>query len=35
MPSPFPGMNPYLEQPEFWSEVRSRAIVAIAIERSS
>ncbi|MEG4503380.1 DUF4058 family protein [Microcoleus sp. F6_B4] len=31
MASPFPGMNPYLEQPEFWSEVRSRAIVAIAI----
>ena len=31
MPSPFPGMNPYLEQPEFWSEVHSRAIVAIAI----
>lgn len=31
MPSPFPGMNPYLEQPEFWSEVHSRAIVAAAI----
>lgn len=31
MASPFPGMNPYLEQPEFWSEVRSRAIVAAAI----
>jgi hypothetical protein len=31
MSSPFPGMNPYLEQPEFWSEVHSRAIVAAAI----
>ena len=31
MPSPFPGMNPYLEQPELWSEVHSRLIVAIAI----
>ena len=31
MPSPFPGMNPYLEQAELWSEVHSRAIVAAAI----
>lgn len=30
MPSPFPGMNPYLEQPIFWSEFHSRLIVAIA-----
>jgi Protein of unknown function (DUF4058) len=30
MPSPFPGMNPYLEHPELWSEVHSRLIVAIA-----
>ena len=30
MPSPFPGMNPYLEQPELWSECHSRMIVAIA-----
>lgn len=30
MPSPFPGMDPYLEQPEFWSSVHSRFIVAIA-----
>ncbi|MEM8640271.1 MAG: DUF4058 family protein [Cyanobacteria bacterium P01_G01_bin.54] len=29
-PSPFPGMDPYLEQPELWSEVHSRLIVAIA-----
>jgi hypothetical protein len=31
MPSPFPGMNPYLEQPELWLEFHSRAIVASAI----
>jgi len=30
MPSPFPGMNPYLENPEFWPEVHHRLIVAIA-----
>src|SRR3712207_116305 len=30
MPSPFPGMNPYLENPEIWSEFHSRMIVAIA-----
>lgn len=30
MLSPFPGMNPYLENPELWSEVHSRLIVAIA-----
>jgi Protein of unknown function (DUF4058) len=30
MPNPFPGMNPYLESPEFWPEVHSRLIVAIA-----
>ncbi|GAA6617452.1 hypothetical protein NUACC26_032620 [Scytonema sp. NUACC26] len=29
MPSPFPGMNPYLEDSEMWSEVHSRLIVAI------
>jgi hypothetical protein len=29
MPSPFPGMNPYLEQPLFWSEFHNRLIVAI------
>lgn len=31
MPSPFPGMNPYLEHPEFWPEVHHRLITAIAI----
>jgi hypothetical protein len=30
MPSPFPGMDPYLEQPIFWSEFHNRLIVAIA-----
>jgi hypothetical protein len=30
MPSPFPGIDPYLENPEFWSEVQNRLIVAIA-----
>lgn len=30
MPSPFPGMNPFIEQPELWSEFHSRMIVAIA-----
>lgn len=30
MPSPFPGMDPYLENSEIWSEVHNRLIVAIA-----
>ncbi|MGI0495301.1 DUF4058 family protein [Alkalinema pantanalense CENA528] len=30
MPSPFPGMNPYLEQPAFWHEFHNRLIVAIS-----
>lgn len=30
MPSPFPGMDPYLENPELWSAVHNRLIVAIA-----
>ena len=30
MPSPFPGMDPYLEQPDLWPEVHSRLLVAIA-----
>jgi Protein of unknown function (DUF4058) len=30
MSYPFPGMNPYLEQPAFWSSVHSRLIVALA-----
>lgn len=31
MPSPFPGMNPYLESPEMWLEVHHRLITAVAI----
>ncbi|GET43169.1 DUF4058 family protein [Microseira wollei] len=30
MPSPFPGINPYLEHADFWSEVDRRLITAIA-----
>jgi hypothetical protein len=30
MPSPFPGMNPYLENPQLWPEVHHRLITAIA-----
>ncbi|MEG4226314.1 DUF4058 family protein [Microcoleus sp. N9_B2] len=30
MPNPFPGMNPYLESPDFWRAVHNRLIVAIA-----
>jgi Protein of unknown function (DUF4058) len=30
MPSPFPGMDPYLEHPSRWSEVHSRLISSIA-----
>ena len=30
MPSPFPGMNPYLENPELWSECHHWMITAIA-----
>jgi hypothetical protein len=31
MCSPFPGVDPYLEHPELWSEVHSRLIMALAI----
>ena len=30
MPSPFPGMDSYLEQPALWSSFHSRLIVAVA-----
>ena len=30
MPTPFPGMDPYLERPGLWREVHTRLIVAIA-----
>jgi len=32
MPSPFPGMNPYLEDPNRWSDFHNRLIVAIAYD---
>jgi len=35
MSSPFPGMNPYLENPNLWSEVHHRLISAIAIALAS
>lgn len=35
MPSPFPGMNPYLESPGIWAEFHSRLIVAISIALAS
>jgi len=30
MPNPFPGMNPYLEQPDFWSDFHNQLVAAIA-----
>lgn len=30
MPSPFPGMDPYLEYPAFWSSFHTRLMVAVA-----
>jgi hypothetical protein len=30
MPSPFSGMNPYLELPALWHEFHNRLIVAIS-----
>lgn len=30
MPTPFPGMDPYLEQPAIWPDVHNRLITAIA-----
>jgi Protein of unknown function (DUF4058) len=30
MPTPFPGMNPYLEQPEFWSDFHNQLVTALA-----
>jgi hypothetical protein len=30
MPTPFPGMDPYLERPGVWEEVHTRLLVAIA-----
>jgi hypothetical protein len=30
MPSPFPGMNPYLEQPDIWNTFHTQSLTAIA-----
>ncbi|MEM6837659.1 MAG: DUF4058 family protein [Cyanobacteria bacterium P01_C01_bin.120] len=30
MPNPFPGMNPYLEQPDYWSDFHNQSVAAIA-----
>ena len=30
MSNPFPGMNPYLEQPEFWSDFHAQLVAACA-----
>lgn len=30
MPTPFPGMDPYLEHPDLWPDVHNRLIVALA-----
>ena len=30
MPSPFPGMNPYLENPYFWPEIHHWLIIEMA-----
>ena len=30
MPNPFPGMNPYLEQPEYWSDFHNQLVAALA-----
>ncbi|MEH2402359.1 DUF4058 family protein [Nostoc sp.] len=33
MAYPFPGMNPYLEDPEFWPGVHGRLIVAMSDDK--
>lgn len=30
MPNPFPGMNPYLEQPDFWADFHNQMIASLA-----
>lgn len=30
MPNPFSGMNPYLEQPEYWSDFHNQLVTALA-----
>jgi hypothetical protein len=31
MANPFPGMNPYLEQPEFWADIQAQTIATSAL----
>jgi Protein of unknown function (DUF4058) len=35
MPTPFPGMDPYLEDPFFWHQVHSQLIVALSHDLGS
>ena len=35
MPSPFPGVDPYLENPELWPDVHNRLIAALGDDLSS
>ena len=30
MPNPFPGMNPFLEQPDFWSDFHNQLVASLA-----
>ncbi|XQQ06266.1 MAG: DUF4058 family protein [Leptolyngbya sp. IPPAS B-1204] len=30
MPNPFPGMNPYLEQPDYWSDFHNQLVTGLA-----
>ena len=32
MPNPFPGMNPYLEQSDYWSDFHNHLIAALALD---
>ena len=31
MPSPFPGMDPYLESPDYWRDVHSSFLVEVRV----
>ena len=33
MDNPFPGINPYLKQPELWHQVYNRLIVAMSDDK--
>jgi hypothetical protein len=34
VPSPFPGVDPYLENPELWPDVHNRLIAALGDDLS-